>query len=75
MVNRAHIAFTSMQRSDFHLYIVGCLLSEVVYKQLGDFFMLLVGNQTAGNFGVGFRRQYGLGTFAGISSPDAADIE
>lgn len=37
MVDGADIAFTAMQGSDFYLYIVGGLLGEVVYKQLGNF--------------------------------------
>ena len=37
--------------------------------------MLLVGDQSARHFGIGFRRQYRLGPFANIASPDAADIE
>ena len=37
--------------------------------------MLLMGNQTAGHFGIGFRRQHGLRTFSRITAPNTTHIE
>ncbi len=37
--------------------------------------MILMRYETAGYFGIGFRRKYGLGAFARVSSPNAADVE
>ena len=52
----------------------GCLL-DVADEEFGDFLVILVGNQPAGDLGKGLRREDRFGPFADVSAPDAANVE
>ena len=64
-----------MYRLYFHLYRIRNDPSEMVDHQLFYFMMILMRNKPARQFGVSFRRQYRLGSFSCITTPNAADIE
>ena len=64
-----------MVRSNFHLHIVGRDCFEVLGKQASYGLAVLVRHQSHGDFGMGLRREDGLGSFACIAAPDAVYIQ
>src|SRR5699024_7226175 len=66
---------TAMVFGNSYLNRVGGNSVNVVFKQLGNSFWILVGNQTHAYFGTGFSRKYGFCTFFLITAPEAIDIE
>ena len=64
-----------MQRRDLHRDVIGSVLFEIVFHQSGNLLVVLVGHQAAGEFGVGLRRQHGLGAFACVAAPHSAKVE
>ena len=64
-----------MQVIHFHLHVIRSNRLEIFLEQFRNLLVFLVRNQTAANLGVCFRRQYGLGTFARVTTPDSTNIE
>ena len=64
-----------MFRRHSYLDISRSHTSDVLFKQFRNLLMILMRNQTAGNFGVCFGRKDRLAALFHITAPDAADIE
>ena len=59
-VNRCDIALSAVVRCDFHLYAAGCEAGKMFGEKFGDFFPILIRDESHGDFRV---------RFAGYSRP------
>lgn len=73
--DRADVAFAAVHRSHFHLDVFGSDALDIVDEQARNHFVVLMRHQAARHLGIRFRGQHRLRAFAGIASPDAADVE
>ena len=71
----ADVAFAAVHRSYFHLDAFGSDALDIVDEQARNRFVVLMRHQAARHLGIRFRGQHRLRAFAGIASPDAADVE
>src|SRR5713101_9727676 len=74
-VNRRYRRLAAVQAVHSDLHSPGCKFLEMSFKQPGNLARLLIGDQTPGNLGMGFRRQHRLGTFTGKTTPDAVTFK
>ena len=51
------------------------MLSKWEVKELGDLVRILIRNQAHGDLCVGLARNHGLGSFTGVSSPNAVHVQ
>ncbi len=68
-IGRRYHWLAAMVRGNLNGNTFGCDLFEMIGKQVGNLFGDLVGHQAHRDFGIGFRRQYGFGAFAGHLFP------
>ena len=71
-VDGTAVGLSAMQRRDLHRDVIGSVLLKIVLHQSGNLLVVLVGHQAARQFGVGLRRQHGLGAFARVAAPRKA---
>ena len=64
-----------MHGGNFHLHRRRCDGLEMAGEQFRDFFRVLIGNEAHGDFGRGLAGDHGFCSVAGVSSPDAVDIQ
>ena len=74
-VDGADVSLAAMHRGHFYLDGTWGDGLDVVCKQPGDFFVLLMRNEPTGHLGIGFRGKDGLRPFACVATPDAADVK
>ena len=74
-VNGAEVGLAAVHRGDLDADVLRCDALDVVDEGLAHLMVILVRYEAAGDLGVGLGGEDGLGAFALIAAPDAADVE
>ena len=74
-INRTHIPLTAVHWSHLHTHTRRRDTLYIIHEGLAHLLVVLVGYESATDFGICFAGQYGLTTFARVATPYAADIK